>query len=147
MSLSFQIVFDCRDPDLLVPFWTLALAYEPEPPPEPHATWREWYASVGIPEDELGDGDCSDRLRDPAGVGPKIWFQQVPEGKVVKNRLHLDVLIAGRGVPVAERRRVVRAHADLLLSAGATELRELAEAEGHFAVTLLDPEGNEFCVT
>jgi hypothetical protein len=147
MGLRFQIVFDCHDPDLLVPFWALALSYEPEPPPSPHATWRAWYASVGIPEDELGEGDCTDRLRDPAGQGPTIWFQPVPEGKVVKNRLHLDVVVAGREVELEERKRVVRAHAARLLEAGATAPRELQEAEGHFAVTMLDPEGNELCVT
>jgi hypothetical protein len=68
------------------------------------------YLSVGVPEEELGDGDCADRLVDPAGSAPAIWFQVVvPEKKTLKNRLHLDVLVGGgRSVPVAFRRQRAR---------------------------------------
>lgn len=147
MAIPFQITVDCREPALLMAFWALALGYEPEPPPAGHPTWRSWYLSVGVPEDELGRGDCSDRLRDPAGYGPKIWFQPVPETKAVKNRLHLDVTISGgRDVPLDLRRELVLTHVQRLLAAGATQLRELSAAVGHFAIVMQDPEGNEFCV-
>ena len=143
-----QIAIDCADPERLVAFWCLALDYEPAPPPDGAATWRAWYLSVGVPEAELGDGDCVDRIRDPLGVGPPIWFQPVPEAKTVKNRVHLDVQVGGgRSVLVEHRQVVVRARVAQLLAAGGIVLRELSEVEGHFGVTMRDPEGNELCIT
>jgi hypothetical protein len=146
VGIPLQITFDAHDPERQVAFWAVALDYEPEPPPEGFATWRAWYVSVGIAEEELGDGDCGDRLRDPEGKGPKIWFQPVPEAKTVKNRLHLDVMVAGRGTPFEERSTKVLAKVEQLESAGATRLYELSGTGEHFAVVLQDPEGNEFCV-
>ncbi len=143
-----QISIDCAEPERLVPFWCLALDYEPAPAPDGATTWRVWYLSVGIAEGELGDGDCADQIRDPLGAGPPIWFQPVPEAKTVKNRVHLDVQVGGgRSVPVEQRQVVVRAKAAQLLAAGGVVLRELNEVEGHFGVTMRDPEGNEFCIT
>ena len=143
---GLQITIDCHDPGVLVPFWCLALDYEPLPPPEGHPTWRSWYLSVGVPADELGDSDCQDRIRDPEGVRPAIWFQVVPEDKTTKNRVHLDVFL-GRGLPMPQRIEVVEARAQQLEAAGATRLRVLREYDDHYGVVLQDPEGNEFCVT
>lgn len=42
---------------------------------------RDYYLSINIPAEELGEGDCTDRLIDPSGRAPGIWFQPVPEGK------------------------------------------------------------------
>ena len=149
---AIQIVIDCSDPARLVPFWSLALDYVPSSPPPGFATWNDWYRSVGVPDEELDlTGDGTDRLVDPAGAGPPIWFQAVPEGKSVKNRLHLDIFVGrddeGVKLPYEERRQRVRAKADQLLAAGAIELR-LEDDPGYerFFVTLGDPEGNEFCV-
>jgi len=142
-----QITIDCQDPSALVPFWATALGYEPRPAPEGFATWREWYLSVGVPEDELGDGDCQDRLQDPAGVGPAVWFQVVPEPKTVKNRLHLDIFVADRGLPVEERQPVVDAKVASLVAAGGTVIRVSRAHPDHYGVVLQDPEGNELCVT
>jgi hypothetical protein len=148
MAIEFQLVIDCRDPDVLVPFWAGALGYTPQPPPAGFATWRDWYRSIGIPDDELGDGDCADRLVDPDGNGPRIWFQVVPEGKVAKNRLHLDIKVGGgRAVPLATRKRRVDAKAAELRAAGATTLSVGEHPEhDHYSVLMQDPEGNEFCV-
>ena len=93
-------------------------------------------------------GRGADSIVDPDGVGPRIWFQIVPEAKVVKNRLHLDVPASGgRRVPIEVRRQRVTAKAGELVAAGATQLRVLA-AYGidHYAQVLHGPEGNEFCV-
>ncbi|MEV0269106.1 VOC family protein [Hamadaea sp. NPDC050747] len=146
--MGFQLTIDCADPDRLVPFWAAALGYRPQDPPEGHATWRDYYLSVGVPAEELGDGPCADRLEDPAGNGPSIWFQIVPEKKTVKNRLHLDVMVGGgRSVPVTERRPRVDAKVAQLVDLGATVLyRHDGDTEGHYGVTMADPEGNEFCV-
>jgi glyoxalase superfamily protein len=149
---GIQIVIDCADAAQLVPFWGLALDYVPSPPPEGFATWNEWYRSVGVPDEELDlTGDGTDRLIDPNGVGPPIWFQPVPEVKLVKNRLHLDIHVGrddqGVKFPFPERRRRVRAKADQLIAAGASELRVEDNPEyERFSVTLADPEGNEFCL-
>ena len=145
---GFDITIDCHDPDAQVAFWCLALGYRPKPPPEGFETWRAWYLSVGVPEDELGDGDCQDRVEDPTGVGPSIWFQPVPEPKTVKNRVHVDIRLSeGRSVPVEQRAERVEAKAALLEAAGATRLTRLSGVEGHYGVVMQDPEGNEFCLT
>jgi len=148
MTNEWQLTIDCADPERLVRFWAVALGYVPAPPPDGHATWREYYLSIGVPEDELGDGDALDRLVDPSGRGPAIWFQQVPERKTLKNRLHIDVKVGGgRSVPLTERRSRVDALIAELLAAGATviRVRDLPE-QGRYAVQMADPEGNEFDV-
>lgn len=149
MPIEFQLTIDCADPGLLVPFWAQALGYLPQPPPEGFDTWRDWYRSVGVPEHELGDGDCTDRLADPEGKGPKIWFQIVPEGKSIKNRVHLDIAVSGgiRNVPRATRKERIDAKAAELVDAGAS-IERVHDVEGsdHYAVTMRDPEGNEFCL-
>ena len=147
MATRFQVTFDCAEPDPLARFWAVALGYAFPEPPAGFASWRAYWRHVGVPEDELDDG--VDRLVDPDGVGPAIWFQQVPEPKVVKNRLHLDLRIGGgRDVPLERRRQRIEAEADRLVAAGATRLRVL-EQEGldHYGVVLADPEGNEFCLS
>ncbi|SCG72073.1 Glyoxalase-like domain-containing protein [Micromonospora siamensis] len=141
-------MIDCREPSRLVAFWAQALRYRPQPPPDGHPTWREWYLAHGVPAEELGAGDCADRLEDPTGAGPRIWFQPVPEAKSLKNRLHIDLKVGGgRGVPLTERRGRVNAEVDRLIPLGATVLGTMDDPEnGHYAVQLSDPEGNEFCV-
>src|SRR5215475_12990995 len=87
MPVRFQLVIDCADPDRLARFWASALGYELAPPPAGFPTWDDYYRDLGIPEEELGVG--MDRISDPQGHGPPIWFQVVPDTKAVKNRLHL----------------------------------------------------------
>ena len=144
MAVSYQLVIDCASPGTLARFWAEALHYVVAPPPPGFDTWDDFYRSIGVPEEELGIGD--DRIVDPRGEGPQIWFQVVPEAKSVKNRLHIDVHAGGgRDQPIETRRERVEAEAERLVALGATRLRTIAE-EGldHYAVALLDPEGNEF---
>ena len=89
MAVRFQLVIDCKNPELLARFWAAALGYVLEPPPEGFATWDDWRRDIGLPDDELGIG--ADSIIDPRGEGPRIWFHAVPDAKVVKNRLHLDI--------------------------------------------------------
>ena len=147
-ELKLQLTIDCAEPERLAAFWAAALGYRVEPPPAPFATWRAYWLDQGVSEEELGAGDCSDSVIDPDGVGPRIWFQQVPEPKAVKNRLHLDLGVSGgRGVPFATRKERVLAQVALLETAGASRLRvEDSEGSGSFFVVMEDPEGNEFCV-
>ncbi|MFC6284980.1 VOC family protein [Nocardioides sp. GCM10027113] len=148
--VTWHLTIDCADPARMVAFWGPALGYEVPPPPEGHATWNDWYRSVGVPDEELDpNGDGADRLHDPAGCGPRIWFQQVPEPKQVKNRFHLDLDPTGpdpRSLPIERRREIVETAVAERLAAGATVLRR-NDDHGGYAVLMADPEGNEFCVS
>ncbi|QHY97165.1 Glyoxalase-like domain protein [Streptomyces sp. S4.7] len=149
-QVVLQITIDCADPQRLVPFWIEALGYVPEPPPGGHATWREYWSDMGLPEEEQpeGAGEIPESIVPPDGVGPRVWFQQVPEDKVVKNRVHLDLKVGGgREVPLAVRKERITAKADRLTAAGATVSRVMDEpGMDYFGIVLQDPEGNEFCV-
>src|SRR4051812_23944316 len=104
--MALQLAIDCTEPRLLVPFWCEALGYIAEPPPGGHSSWNDYWREMGVPDDELPtDHDAADSIVDPAGVGPRVFFQVVPEPKSVKNRVHLDLKISGgRAVPPPERR-------------------------------------------
>ena len=99
-----EIGIDCHDADLLRPWWATALRYV----------------------------DHDGELVDPEGHGPTVWFQEVPEPKTVKNRLHLDLHLP---------RHEAAAKRDLLVSLGGSLV-------GTFETfwVLTDPEGNELCV-
>ena len=77
--------------------------------------------------------------------GPRIWFQIVPEKKLIKNRIHIDVNASGgRGSSLDTRRERVEAEASRLVSLGATRLRAIVtEGLDHYGVAMADPEGNE----
>jgi hypothetical protein len=133
-------------PDQMARFWAAALDYDLEGPPDGFESWRSYWLSLGVPEDEVEGG--FDSVVDPAGVGPRIWFQQVPEAKAVKNRWHLDVLAGGgRTSPLDIRRARVEAEAARLVGIGASIIKanDLPEHD-HFAIAMRDPEGNEFDV-
>jgi hypothetical protein len=150
MPARFQLVIDCKDPELLARFWAAALEYVLEPPPDGFASWDDWRRDIGLPESELGIG--ADSIIDPRGDGPRIWFRVEPDPKVIKNRLHLDIHVSGgrsvvdsRSVPLTTRTQRVDAEARRLTDLGAT-LTAVMSADGldHYAVGMKDPEGNEF---
>jgi hypothetical protein len=148
MRNPIQLTVDCADPARLVRFWSEALGYVVEPPPGGFDSWVAYWRSLGVPEDELPDeGEhVSDSIVDPDGVGPRIWFQLVPEPKSVKNRLHLDIMVSGgRSVPVEVRRGRVDDEVARLTALGATVSRTTS-LDNHYGVVMGDPEGNEFCV-
>ena len=131
MAVHWTLGADAADPHRLAAFWVVALDYVLEP---------------GYDEP---DGAS---IVDPQGRGPAIGWLRVPEEKTAKNRLHIDIRVAG-GPPWdwSERAALIRAKVDQLVAAGATEVREEVytddagrSALGH--VVMLDPEGNEFCV-
>jgi hypothetical protein len=150
MSMPFQLVIDCKDPELLARFWAGALGYVLEPPPEGFATWDDFRRSIGLPDEYLGMG--ADSVIDPDGEGPRIWFRADEDAKVVKNRLHIDIhvsggrtVVEGRSVPLATRRERVDAEARRLVDLGATLTVVMSEdGMDHYAVGMKDPEGNEF---
>ncbi len=146
-----SITIDCRNPGLLVPFWCEVLGYIPEAPPADHASWLAYWRAIGIPETELEGVNHStcDSIVDPSGVRPRIWFQVVPEAKTHKNRVHIDVdVTGGRSADLARRREAVDAEAARLIDLGAQLVATLAPAGAdYYAVTMADPEGNEFCLS
>jgi Glyoxalase-like domain len=150
MSTPFQIVIDCKDPELLARFWAAALGYVLEPPAAGFVTWDDWRRDSGFPESELGMG--ADSIIDPSGVRPRFWFRADEAAKVVKNRLHIDIhvsggrtVIEGRSFPLATRRQRVDAEARRLADLGATITGPLGDdGLDHYAVGMKDPEGNEF---
>ncbi|CAM5470408.1 VOC family protein [Streptomyces griseorubiginosus] len=124
MARLHDIVFDRASPGATARFWAAALddhAVAPYDEAE-HARLR----SLGIDSAE----DDPTVLVEPANGGPRLWFQLVPEGKRVKNRVHLDLRAADLDAEI-ER-----------LSGLGAAVR--ARHAGH--VVLTDPEGNEFCL-
>ena len=80
---------------------------------------------------------------------PQIFLQEVPEPKLVKNPIHLDLQVGGGlEVPLSARKRRVEAEVERLVRAGATRLRTLdEEVADRYFVVLQDPEVNEFCLS
>jgi catechol 2,3-dioxygenase-like lactoylglutathione lyase family enzyme len=111
-SLVESLTIDCRDPRSVAEFWCAVLGYQ---------------------LDGVDDEDAW--ISDPTGRGWQLLFQSVPEGKTVKNRLHLDLSPPSTMAEEVER----------LLGVGATAIRRVDE-HGSFWTVMADPEGNEFCV-
>jgi Glyoxalase-like domain len=137
MAVRIDLTLDCANATRLADFWKLALGYQDEPPPAPFATRQEWLQAVD-PGEDPGDGAW---LCDPDGTGPRLSLLRVPEPKVAKNRLHLDLRVAGTGTP-GERWARITSEVDRLAAAGATVLQRFPSHH----VVMADPEGNEFCV-
>jgi glyoxalase superfamily protein len=77
-------------------------------------------------------------------VGPRLYFQRVPEGKVVKNRVHLDVRV-GTGLTGEERLAALEAECARLVPLGAVRVRLLYDGNDS-CIVMQDIEGNEFCL-
>ena len=144
MAREVQITIDCADPARLAEFWAEVLGYRVQGPPQGFATWTEALDAWGVPEERRNDASA---VLDPDGSGPRVFFQRVPEGKVTKNRLHLDVR-AAPGLTGEERMAALEAEASRLEGLGARRSARHEPAPprdaGHLVLT--DPEGNEFCL-
>ena len=125
MATNWTLGGDAAEPQRLAEFWAAALGYILEP--------------------GYDDPDGAS-IVDPDDVGPAIGFLRVPEPKTSKNRLHIDIRVAGptRDEVTAER---MRTKALELVGLGATQVREEFYGPGVLGhIVMLDPEGNEFCV-
>ena len=144
MSLTVQVTFDCADPAALSRFWNEVLGYRLDSPPPPYQSWDEALDAWNVPEESRNDASAS---VDPEGVGPRLFFQKVPEGKSAKNRVHLDVR-AAPGLQGDDRMAALEAKCTELVALGATRLRLLEPTPPMEAGTIVmqDPEGNEFCL-
>lgn len=136
-----QITFDCAEPERVARFWCEVLGYEVPPAPSGFASWAEFDAS--LPADRQG---AAFACVDPSGVGPRLFFQRVPEGKVVKNRVHVDVRV-GTGLAGQERLAALEAERDRLIALGASHFQTLyADGFNESCIVMQDVEGNEFCL-
>ena len=138
---QFQVTFDSGDPERVARFWCEVLGYVVPPPPKGFASWNDFDRS--LPPERRG---AAFACVDPEGVGPRLFFQRVPEGKGAKNRLHLDVRV-GTGLVGEERVAALEAECARLVALGAVRVR-LLPADGFDESTLVmqDVEGNEFCL-
>lgn len=138
---QFQVTFDCAEPERVARFWCEVLGYVVPPPPPGFDNWADFNRS--LPPDRQ---DSAFACVDPTGTGPRLFFQQVPEGKAAKNRVHLDVRV-GTGLTGDDRLAALTAESDRLAQLGATRVR-LFEAGGfgESFIVMRDPEGNEFCL-
>ncbi len=124
------IVFDCRDAAPLARFWAAALGWTVAPYDEVELSRL---AANGITDPEE---DPTVMVEPPGGEDlPMLFFTEVPEPKVAKNRLHLDV--------VAEED--LEAEVERLETLGAS-IHNWAEGDSGIWCVMRDPEGNEFCV-
>ena len=150
MALSWKLVIDSTNAPALADFWAAALEYEVEDPSTlieqlltaghigeesvaEHRGRRTFrgYAAIRHPEDPFDQTSG-------VGRGRRLLFQDVPESKAGKNRLHLDVHSEPGGLD-----KLVTRLEDL----GATRVREVDQGPaGHWWI-MQDPEGNEFCTT
>ncbi len=124
MARLHDIVIDCARPAATARFWAAALDGYAVAPYDDAELARLRAQGIADPEDD------PTVLVEPSGGGPRLWCQLVPEGKLVKNRLHLDLVC---GAPEDELGR--------LTALGATVL---VRFDDHWV--LADPEGNEFCL-
>ncbi len=126
MATDWTLGCDAADPRRIAAFWARALGYVDEP--------------------GYDDPDGASII-DPDGKGPAIGFLRVPEAKTAKNRMHIDIRVAGEPPwDMTEREHRIRAKVAELAADGATFVREESYSEHLGHVVMLDPEGNEFCV-
>ncbi|MFE9748793.1 VOC family protein [Saccharothrix saharensis] len=148
MAMSWKLVIDSNNAPVLADFWAAALEYEVE---DPSALVEQLLAAGRLPEEAVVEHNGRKNFRGYAGIrhpddpfdpvsgvgrGRRLLFQDVPEAKSGKNRLHIDV----HSEPGGLERLVAR-----LEGLGATRVREHDQGPvGHWWI-MRDPEGNEFC--
>jgi hypothetical protein len=134
-----QVTFDCGDPHAQAAFWSQVFGTVVE---DHSALVDQLVADGRMPADHriVVDGRSAFRdvaaCRDPTGAEPRLFFQRVPEGKVAKNRVHLDVHVEP-DQKAAEVERLVKLGAQLI---------DTHSDRGPLTYVLRDPEGNEFCL-
>lgn len=148
MTLSWKLVIDSTDAPVLADFWAAALGYEVE---DPSALVGQLLAAGHLPEQAVAEHDGHKIFRGFAGIrhpedpydknsgvghGRRLLFQDVPEAKSGKNRLHIDVHSEPGGLDELVRR---------LEGLGATRVTEVDQGPAGHWWLMTDPEGNEFC--
>ncbi|HXH58424.1 VOC family protein [Iamia sp.] len=126
MARLADVVFDCRHPASLARFWAAALDGYSVAPYDEAELARLGALDIDDPEDD------PTVLVESPGATPRFWFQRVPEEKVVKNRVHLDLRCDD---PDGEAQRLMALGAQLA-----------PEQPNPDLIVLHDLEGNELCL-
>jgi hypothetical protein len=143
MAIEMQVTFDSADPAAHAAFWAEALHYVLQPPPSGFPSWDAALDAWGVPVEHRNDRSA---IVDPAGAGPRVFFQKVPEPKTAKNRVHLD-LRAAAGLTGDDRMSALEAECARLIAAGASRVQRFeADATSFGFIAMRDLEGNEFCL-
>jgi hypothetical protein len=145
MPYTFQVTMDCASPHEQADWWALTLGWDVVWPDDKfiqsmidqglataadtktHRGHLVWTEATAIVHPDGPDAAHSGRM----------YFQQVPEAKTAKNRLHLDVRVGADQIEAEQERLAQR---------GATLLRRDSQGP-HQYIVMADPEGNEFCLT
>lgn len=144
--IEVQVTLDCADPHELAAWWAETLGWELEPTDEgfirqmieagqaTEADTRQWRGEL------WWESGAALRLPDAGAVAGcrRMLCQKVPEGKTVKNRMHLDLRVEAAGGDLDAAR-------EALLARGAAFLYEASQGPFRW-YTMTDPEGNEFCL-
>jgi hypothetical protein len=141
-----QLTINAADPARLAHFWARALGYQSAPPTAPDTPWNAHYRARRGPANAF-----ENRIFDPAGLRPPIYFQHAPEVNAGKNGLHLDLYPTGRdeALPFTRRVELVEAKISELVELDATIQHRHQQDDPHdpyYWVVMRDPEGNEFCM-
>jgi hypothetical protein len=148
MALNWKLIIDTKDAPSLADFWAAALEYEVE---DPSALIDQLLAAGQVGEDAVTEHGGHRIFRGYAGIrhpddpfdeisgigrGRRLLFQDVPERKTVKNRLHIDIHSEPGGLDDLVAR---------LETLGAARVREVDQGPAGHWWLMRDPEGNEFC--
>ena len=126
MATNWTLGCDATDPRRVADFWAIALGY--------------------VAEAGYDDPDGAS-IVDADGKLPAIGFLKVPENKTAKNRMHIDIRVAGDPPwDMSTREALIREKVAALAEIGGTVVREESYGDHLGHVVMLDPEGNEFCV-
>lgn len=141
---SVQITLDCPDPGALASFWAAALGYELQPPPPGFDSWEAALEAFGVPPEHRNDRSA---VVDPAGTGPRLFFQRTDGDEPSGRRVHLDVR-AAPGLEGAERMAALEAERARLETIGAALVarHEPAPPLEHGHLVMRDPAGHVFCL-
>jgi hypothetical protein len=144
VAYDFQVAIDSADPHLLAEWWAETLGWQVARPDEGfiRRMIAEGYATEA--DTAMHNGvlvwSAGAAISHPGGAdsapGRRIYFQQVPEGKAAKNRVHLDVHVGAEHLAEQQQK---------LIDRGARYLYD-GQQGPHTWVTMADPEGNEFCI-
>lgn len=150
MALNWKLVIDTAEAPVLADFWAAALGYEVE---DPSALIEQLLSAGHLPAEAVVEHRGTKTFRgyaairhpddpfDPTsgvGQGRRLLFQDVPEAKSGKNRLHIDVHSEPGGLEDLVAR---------LDGLGATRVREFDKGPAGHWWLMQDPEGNEFCAS
>jgi hypothetical protein len=120
------------------------LGYQLQPPPPGFDSWDAALDAWGVPADQRNSRSAL--VPRDGDDGPRLFFQQVPEGKTAKNRVHLDVR-AAPGLEGDARMGRLEGECERLVALGARRITRFEPGGmdgGH--IVMADPEGNEFCL-